>query len=132
MKINSVSQANAFFQEMLEAKNGRTQLSAKINNRTAHLVTFLRANGSVLVYKDDIPVMLEAVKKTSKKLDKSALGASLDVPANSLNAIKIAKLVEEGRLTVSQLAGFQYEEEDWKLKQRKAKKADVAKFRNQK
>ncbi|PLR84632.1 hypothetical protein CVD25_00935 [Bacillus canaveralius] len=130
--INSVSQANTFFQDLQTNKREKNNLNAAINNRMAHLVTYLRQNGPTLMYKGDLPVIVEAVKKTSKKLDKSKLAGDLEVPANSLNAIKIARLVETGRLTAAKLAEYQYEEEDYRLKQRKAKKKDVEAFQNRK
>ncbi|MCY7923994.1 hypothetical protein MOA96_20475 [Bacillus spizizenii] len=130
--ISSVSQANAFFQDLNQAKKDRSALASSINARTARLVAFLRHNGPVLVYRDDKATIIEAVKKVSTKFDKAKLGNIVGLPASKLNPITIAELVEKGKVTAAQVEDCQYEEEDYKLKIRKAKKKEIAAFRNQK
>lgn len=130
--ISSVSQANAFFQDLNQAKKDRSALASSINARTARLVAFLRQNGPVLVYRDDKATIIEAVKKVSTKFDKAKLGNLVGLPASKLNPIAIAELVEKGKVTAAQVEDCQCEEEDYKLKIRKAKKKEIAAFRNQK
>lgn len=128
----TASQANAYFQELNQAKKDRTALSSNISTRKAILIAFLRQNGPVLVYRDDKATIIEAVKKVSVKFDKAQLGAAVGLPASALNPIKIAELVEAGRLSAAQVEACRYEEEDYKLKTRKAKKKEIAAFRNKK
>ncbi|TWM23612.1 hypothetical protein CHCC14821_2771 [Bacillus paralicheniformis] len=66
------------------------------------------------------------------KFDKALLGSIVGMPASALNPIKIAELVESGKLSAAQVEECQYEEEDYKLKMRKAKKKEIAAFRNKK
>ncbi|MFN2746937.1 hypothetical protein ACINLE_17640 [Bacillus sp. z60-18] len=130
--IMTLSQANAYFQDLNQEKKNRAALSATISKRTALLVAYLRQNGPVLVYRDDTATIIEAVKKTSVKFDKAKLGAAVGLPSAALNPIKIAELVENGKLSAAQVEACQYEEEDYKLKMRKAKKTEIAAFRNRK
>ncbi len=130
--IQDVSGLNAVYMEMTEQKNQRKNLTDAIDSRKAKVIHFLRHHGPVLVYKNDKAVILEAVKGTVKKFDKASLGADLGIPAGQLNAMKIARLVEQNRLTTKKLKEYQYEEEEYKLKQRKAKKKELAQFQNQK
>ncbi|ODS08327.1 hypothetical protein BSHJ18_00031 [Bacillus velezensis] len=129
-KINSVSQVNAFFQELNQAKKDRSALASHISAKTARLVAYLRQNGPVLVYREDKATMIEAVKKVSVKFDKAKLASLVGLSAAVLSPIKIAELVEQGKITAAQVEGCQYEEEDYKLKTRKAKKKEIADFRN--
>ncbi|KMM56654.1 hypothetical protein ACH95_17155 [Bacillus glycinifermentans] len=131
-EITTLPQANAYFQELNQAKKNRTALNSNINTRTAKLISFLRKSGPIIVYRDDTATIIEAVKKVSVKFDKALLGSIVGMPASALNPIKIAELVESGKLSAAQVEECQYEEEDYKLKMRKAKKKEIAAFRNKK
>ncbi|UOQ93387.1 hypothetical protein MUO14_23960 [Halobacillus shinanisalinarum] len=130
--LNNASEANSVFRDMLGLKNQRKSLTDKIDSRKAHLIMYLKQNGPTLVYNGEKPTIIEVVKKSVKQIDKAALAYDLGIPANSLTPIRIAKLVEDGKLTYAKILEYQYEEEDYRLRQHKAKKKEIEKFRNQK
>ncbi|MBP3037954.1 hypothetical protein J9303_00335 [Bacillaceae bacterium Marseille-Q3522] len=132
MEITSVSQANDMFRKMLDLKSSRRVMSEGINNLQESLIRFTHKNGPVLVYKEDKAVMIETVKKYTKKLNKDAIAAQIHVSTSDLTPIGIAKLVEDGKLTAELIEKNEYTEESFRLKQRKPKKDEILAFQNRK
>lgn len=134
MTIESVSQANGIFRTMKDLERQRRQTSEVISNRKQALIDYTRKQGPTLVYNpangEDKPVMIEAFRRITTRLDLSSLALKLDVKVSDLTAPGIAKLVEAGKLTAKDFEEYKYDEETWTLHQRKAHKQEIEQFRD--
>ena len=115
---------------MASLKADRSAISENLKQLTEHLIDYVKTTGPILVYKNDRPVMLSTVHKITQKLNKEALADDLGVTAKNLTPVKIAKLVEEKKLTSEKIKGYEEEEFSVKLQTRKAKKEEIDRFRN--
>lgn len=128
MQIRTVirqSQANGLYQQMQDIKRERENLKLKHDRLEDKLIDEIKKNGNVIAFKDDTPHVLTVGLRTSTKLDKSEVAEAIGVSQKELNALGIARLVEEGTLSSSTLENAMHTETEEKLKARKAKKTDL-------
>jgi hypothetical protein len=130
-KIDTPATANGAFRAMKDLERQRRAVSENITSIKQALIDYTRKAGPTLVYKlDDQPMMIEALRRVTTKLDLSSLAIALNVKVSDLNAPGVAKLVESGKLTADMFTKYQYDEETWTLRTRKAHKKEIEAFRN--
>lgn len=119
------SEINGLFQEMEQLKNKRKQLKELIDQKQETIINHILKNGNVLAYKDNVPHILTVKDVTLKKFDKATLADDVGRTQAELNAVGIAEIVEENKISSEELRDYFYEEPKQTLKARKAKKSDI-------
>lgn len=119
------SEINGLFQEVEQLKKERNRMKETIDKKTEKIISHILKHGNVIAYKNDLPHVLTVKNVEVKKFDKTQLASDLDMTARELNLIGVAELVERNRITSEKLKGYEFYENDQRLKATKAKKRDM-------
>ena len=120
------SEVNGLYNEIEVSKNKRKEMKEIEDTKTLKIIEHIEKNGSVLAYKNDTPHILTVKKGTSKKFDRAALAQDTQSFPAALNAVGIAELVEDRKITSKKLQEYFYTEPTTKLHAKKANKNDIA------
>lgn len=121
---------NGLFNDIEQLKNERKKGLESINIMTERIIDSLKVNQEVLVYKNDEPHILKVVIKTSTKFDKSELADDLGVSQSFLNIPGVAELVEDNKVQSEDLEDYWFQEEESKIKVKRATEKDVERLMN--
>ncbi len=125
MKVDNRAKINGLFNEMEDLKKQRKQDMELIKSIEEHIFKILKVGQEVIVYKNDEPYVLFINVRRSAKFDKEKLANDIGVSQSSLNIPGVAELTEKGKITTSSLENYWDEDEDLKLKAKKATQKDV-------
>lgn len=119
------SEINGLFNEMEELKTQRKRLKEQIDKREDKIISHILKHGNVLAWKVNGAYVLTVKNGKTKKFNKAQLADDTGRTSSELNAVGIAEIVEEKKVTSEKLRDYFYEEEKQTLKARKAKKSDI-------
>lgn len=125
MNLDTRAKINGLFNDIEELKNVRKRDMELIKAKEEHILKMLKVGQEVIVYKNDEPYVLSVNLKRSTKFDKPQLANDIGVSQSRLNIPGVAELTEKGKITTSKLEDYWNEEEDVKLKAKKATQKDV-------
>lgn len=125
MNLDTSAKINGLFNDIEELKNVRKRDMELIKAKEEHILKMLKVGQEVIVYKNDEPYVLSVNLKRSTKFDKPQLANDIGVSQSRLNIPGVAELTEKGKITTSKLEDYWNEEEDVKLKAKKATQKGV-------
>src|SRR5699024_2611360 len=125
MKLDTRAKINGLFNDIEELKNARKRDMELIKAKEDDILRVLEVGQEVIVYKNDEPYVLSVNLKRSTKFDKPQLADDIGVSQQELNIPGVAELTENGRITSSKIEDYWNEEEEVKLKAKKATKKNV-------
>lgn len=125
MELETRSKINSLFNDIEMLKKERKRDLELIKQKEDEILDSLKVGQEVLVYKNDEPYILTVNIKKSTRFNKADLANDVGVSQSQLNIPGVAELTEKGKITSSGLDRYWNEEEDLKLKVKKATKKDV-------
>lgn len=125
MKVDNRAKINGLFNDMEDLKNQRKRDMEVIKTKEEQILQLLSVGQEVIVYKNNEPYVLFINVRRSTKFDKEQLANDIGVSQSRLNIPGVAELTEKGKITTTKLENYWNEEEELKLKAKKATQKDV-------
>lgn len=125
MELETRSKINSLFNDIEMLKKERKRDLELIKQKEDEILDSLKVGQEVLVYKNDEPYILTVNIKKSTRFNKADLANDVGVSQSQLNIPGVAELTEKGKITSSGLDRYWNEEEETKIKVKKATSTDV-------
>lgn len=125
MKVDNRAKINGLFNDMEDLKNQRKRDMEVIKTKEEQILQLLSVGQEVIVYKNNEPYVLFINVRRSTKFDKEQLANDIGVSQSRLNIPGVAELTEKGKITTTKLENYWNEEEELKLKAKKATQKDI-------
>ena len=125
MELETRSKINSLFNDIEMLKKELKRDLELIKQKEDEILDSLKVGQEVLVYKNDEPYILTVNIKKSTRFNKADLANDVGVSQSQLNIPGVAELTEKGKITSSGLDRYWNEEEETKIKVKKATSTDV-------